>query len=393
MTLPALKLDHLLKLTDDAGILQFATLGIGDPHSGYAIDDNARALVACARLPRSRGRERLASVYLRLMERVQRLDGTLAHQLEQDGSPSPAGASDDGLGRCVWACAEVMASDLPEPMKRAAASILHRAWPHLSGIRHVRGWANAVQGLALYADHAQDERGGSAAVDCADQLLAQLSRHSDHAWTWFEDILTYEPGRMPLGLLYAAGLTGETRYLEGAVRALAFLERTLYEVTPRAHLFNPIGNGGWYPRGGERACYDQQPVDAGSLVEAYTAAAAMTGERKYRALARDTFAWFLGANAAGAPVYDRATGACRDGLHPLGVSRNAGAESTICYLLARLALSAKTAPISRLRAVRDPVLGIRGVRPAGNGPAAPGSIAPRARPTASQHPATPSPRQ
>ena len=263
----------------------------------------------------------------------------------------------------------------------------------LAHIRHVRGWANAVQGLALYADDAGDDRARTAAVGCADQLLAHLSMHSDHAWTWFEDILTYEPGRMPLGLLYAAGLTGETRYLEAAVRVLAFLERTLYESTPRARLFIPIGNGGWHPRGGERARYDQQPVDAGSLVEAYVAAEAMTGDGKYCSLARDTFAWFLGANAAGAPVYDRATGACRDGLHPLGVSRNAGAESTICYLLAYLALSSKAAPISRLRGARGPVPGVRGSRRAESGPAARGPIASPVPPTASQRPALPSPRQ
>lgn len=293
----------------------------------------------------------------------------------------------------MWACAEVIASDLSEPVKRVAESIVHRAWPHLARIRHVRGWANAVQGLALYADHTGDERARRAAVGCADQLLAHLTMHSNHAWTWFEDILTYEPGRLPLGLLYGAALTGESRYLEAAGRALTFLERTLYEGTPRGRIFIPIGNRGWYPCGGERAHYDQQPVDAGSLVEAYTAAAAMTGDEKYRALARDTFAWFLGANAGGAPVYDRATGACHDGLHPLGVSRNAGAESTICYLLARLALSARTAPISRLRGARDPVPGIRGSRRAGSGPAPPGLIAPRVRPTASPRPATPSPRQ
>lgn len=393
MRLPALSLDHLLALTDGPGIVQFAKLGVGDPHSGYAIDDNARALIVAAKLPPGRRRERLAEVYLSLLLHAQRPDGTLAHEVGYDRALAQVAASDDGLGRCVWACAEVVASDLPEAMKRTATRVLRRARPHLAGIRHVRGWANAVQGLALYAHLTGDGDAREAAVQCADHLLAHLASHSDSTWVWFEDILTYEPGRLPLGLLFAAALTGETRYLEAAGRALTFLERTLYEVTSRGRIFIPIGNRGWYPRGGERARYDQQPVDAGSMVEAWNAAEALMGDRKYRSLARDTFGWFLGANSAGTPVYDPVTGACHDGLHPGGANLNAGGESTICYLLARLTISATMVSISRLPGAPARTPGLRGSRRAERDLAMPGRIAPPDRPTASPPPATPSPRR
>jgi len=85
------------------------------------------------------------------------------------------------------------------------------------------------------------------------------------------------------------------------------------------------------------------------------AAAATTGQTRYRRLARAAFAWFLGENSGGVPVYDPDTGVCRDGLHPHGVNLNAGAESTICYLLARLAISPRTLPISRLPGARRSV--------------------------------------
>ena len=52
-------------------------------------------------------------------------------------------------------------------------------------------------------------------------------------------------------------------------------------------------------------------------------------------------AWFFGANAAGAPTYDPATGVTFDGVAADGtVNRNSGAESTIHGLLTMLALDA-----------------------------------------------------
>ncbi len=42
--------------------------------------------------------------------------------------------------------------------------------------------------------------------------------------------------------------------------------------------------------------------------------------------------WFHGQNSLKEPLADPPTGACFDGLHPLGVNRNQGAESTLAYL-------------------------------------------------------------
>jgi hypothetical protein len=47
---------------------------------------------------------------------------------------------------------------------------------------------------------------------------------------------------------------------------------------------------------------------------------------------REAFAWFLGVNRLGAPVYDSATAGCRDGLGEAAPNLNQGAESTICFL-------------------------------------------------------------
>ena len=48
------------------------------------------------------------------------------------------------------------------------------------------------------------------------------------------------------------------------------------------------------------------------------------------------FRWFLGENDLQVPLYDSATGGCRDGLHPDRVNENQGAESTLSFLMALL---------------------------------------------------------
>src|SRR5262249_12607867 len=45
LTLPALRLDHLRRLSDSTGIFQHATFGLPNFQEGYCTDDNARALL------------------------------------------------------------------------------------------------------------------------------------------------------------------------------------------------------------------------------------------------------------------------------------------------------------------------------------------------------------
>jgi hypothetical protein len=50
------------------------------------------------------------------------------------------------------------------------------------------------------------------------------------------------------------------------------------------------------------------------------------------------FDWFLGKNHLRQVIYNPATGGCFDGLEETQINLNQGAESTICYLLARITM-------------------------------------------------------
>ncbi|MHC4767718.1 MAG: glycosyl transferase family 1, partial [Planctomycetota bacterium] len=94
-----------------------------------------------------------------------------------------------------------------------------------------------------------------------------------------------------------------------------------------------IGNRGFYPRDGERARFDQQPIEAQATVSACLEAHVLTGEQQWMTEAQRAFDWFLGRNDLHTPIYDPGTGGCHDGLEPDHVNCNQGAESTLAFLL------------------------------------------------------------
>jgi hypothetical protein len=105
-----------------------------------------------------------------------------------------------------------------------------------------------------------------------------------------------------------------------------------HQVAPAGHL-SPIGNG-WWPRGGRKSTFDQQPIEATALLLAAEAAFDATSDRRYLVAMERSYAWFLGANDLGLDVAEADLGGGRDGLTPRGVNTNQGAESTLMWLMA-----------------------------------------------------------
>ena len=74
----------------------------------------------------------------------------------------------------------------------------------------------------------------------------------------------------------------------------------------------------------------RSPTASTPASRACVAASDATGAAGLATLAGAQAAWYFGANRAGAPAYDPATGVCVDGIAPDGtVNRNCGAESVI----------------------------------------------------------------
>jgi uncharacterized protein YyaL (SSP411 family) len=335
-------LDHLKLLTDDVGIIQHAFFGVPRRHTGYTTDDNARALIAVARyssIASNNNLERIAATYLSFLHHAQETSGLFRNFMNYDRTWIDTDRSEeDALARSFLALAEVRASGLPQTQKNAAANMLDVALPAISEVSSPHAVPVALIACAFEHELSPDESLLSIIRFFADRLCRLFESVSSPDWQWFEPYLTYSNARMPHALFSAYRSTQDERFLDIARRSTSFLTKATFV----DGILQPIGNHGWYPRGGERAYYDQQPVDTGASVELYVEAFRATGDRQYYDLAHKAYSWYLGDNPQHIPVADPATGACYDALKPDGVNLNQGAEACVTFLMAALALRSIT---------------------------------------------------
>jgi glycosyltransferase involved in cell wall biosynthesis len=334
-SLPDLRLDHLLRLTDDTGIIQHATYTVPARRSGYCVDDNARALLVVLEVDRvspSVEASRLVTRYLSHLQSAQTDGGNFVNLMGYDRALEPLSISDDCLGRAVWALGTCLELAADEGCRRLAGEMLARALPRTVELGP-RGTALTILGLAsvLRADPGSAEMQARLTA-LADKLAARYREHATDDWHWFEPTLTYDNAILPLALFKAYGITGDRAILRVARESLEFLEATCFS-GPSLTL---VGNAGWHSRGGERPPADEQAIDAAAFVLAFRAAYLITRDHHYLGRMRQSFAWFLGANRLGTPVYDFVSAGCRDGLGTTEANQNQGAESTICFLMSLL---------------------------------------------------------
>jgi glycosyltransferase involved in cell wall biosynthesis len=334
-SLPDLSLEHLLRMTDDTGIIQHAAYTVPMRSTGYCVDDNARALMVAVRADRIQGSAQtrtLVTRYLSYLHLSQQPDGAFANFMSYERVLDSAPASDDCIGRAIWALGVTASMAADEGCRMLAREMLTRALPHIGNLGP-RGSAQVVLGLVtvLAAEPgAVEER--RLLDGLVAKLLAAYRANATDDWRWFESMLTYDNAILPLALFAAYSITGERVTLHDARASLEFLE----EVCFHGDQVQLVGNTGWHSAGGEKARADEQAIDATALVLAFSCAYAVTEDRHYLRRMHEAFAWFLGSNRLGVPLYDFATGGCHDGIGVSHVNRNQGAESTVCFLMALL---------------------------------------------------------
>ncbi len=340
--LPPLQLHHLRRLTDDTGVLQHATFVAPNYAHGYATDDNARALLLSVLLEQEAGGDDGATTELgvRCMsflhyafdEETQRFRNFLGY----DRRWVDEVASEDCHGRALHALGAVLARSTNDGLRGPAGRLFELGLGAASALTSPRGWAFSLLGIAEYLGRFGGDRAARQAGEALAARLLDLHRaHAGDGWLWFEPELTYANATLPHALLASADWMGDDGMRRSALAALEWL--TSQQRAAAGH-FAPIGTNGWFPRGGERARFDQQPIEAHATVAACLAAWRATGDDKWRREAERAFDWFLGRNDLKTPLYDPVTGGCRDGLHVERANQNMGAESTLCFLMSLLEL-------------------------------------------------------
>jgi glycosyltransferase involved in cell wall biosynthesis len=337
--LPALKLDHLHRLSDDTGMLQHATFAVPNYSEGYATDDNARALRLAVLIEllggtESAGIEKLASRYLAFLSNAFNPEnGRFRNFLTYERKWTEAAGSEDCHGRSLWALGTVLGRSKNQALRGAAGRLFEIAVPAVLVFSSPRAWAFALLGIQEYLDSFPGDRDAQQMRSVlATRLLELYGSNQSPEWNWFEDVLAYSNARLPQAVLIAGRRTSDTLMVSAALGALNWL--TEIQRSAENDHFVPIGSQGFYRKGGEKARFDQQPVEAGGAVSACLEAFRVTGEDRWLKEAWSAFNWFLGNNDLQIALYDPSTCGCRDGLHPERVNENQGAESTLAFLMA-----------------------------------------------------------
>ncbi|MDD5700042.1 MAG: glycosyltransferase [Candidatus Nanoarchaeia archaeon] len=337
-SLPEIDTSHLIRLTDDFGIIQFAVQTNPDKDSGYTLDDNARAILVCTKhYEKFREFKQLDLIrtYLNYIKYVQKKDGKLYNFVSRDKHVNGHQWSEDAHGRAIWALGYLISSPyIPEDFKRDAEKIISRAIAASGEIKSPRSLSFIIHGLYFYNKIANSAKIRRYIFKLTDYLISLYKSASNPSWKWFEPYMTYANSKLPEALLYAYLATGKREYFDVGLESLDFL----LSKTFKDDLFIPVGQRGWYLKDGQKTEYDQQPIEASYTIQTLILAYKISRDEKYRKYALQTFQWFIGKNTLNQVVYDPTTGGCYDGIGENAINLNQGAESTISYLLARLFL-------------------------------------------------------
>jgi hypothetical protein len=248
------------------------------------------------------------------------------------------GGSDDSHGRGLWALGTVLGRSTMPALPNMAGRLFEQALPAILDTTSPRAWAFALIGIYEYLQRFGGDRMASQVrEELAGRLLGLYQSNRSAEWRWYEHSLSYCNAALPHALLLCGHSIPNAAMSEVAMESLIWLA-DLQRADGEGRHFVPIGSNGFYQRGGERARFDQQPVEAQAMISACLEAHRITGDPRWRKEARRAFEWFLGRNDLNLPIYDPTTGGCRDGLHPDRVNENQGAESTLAFLQSLLEL-------------------------------------------------------
>jgi glycosyltransferase involved in cell wall biosynthesis len=343
--MPALNLDHMKKLTTDLGMIQFSKINRPDIGSGYTLDDNARALVAmCQYFEMTEDIDAIKYIYtyFNFIKHCLQPDGSFLNYVneqkkftEQNNEANLA----DSNGRAIWALGYLvsMSSLLPAGLTADATSIMQKALLKVNKIHSTRAMAFAIKGLYYRNINNKSIRGLSLIRQLANRLVQMYRHEANEEWQWFESYLTYANSILPEALLCAWSATGDSIYMEIAKSSFDFLlSKTFKESSIKV-----ISNKSWLHKG-EDAVHitngGEQPIDIAYTIIALSKFYDVYNDDEYIDKIEIAFNWFLGNNHLHQIIYNPCTGGCYDGLEENYVNLNQGAESTVSYLMARLAI-------------------------------------------------------
>lgn len=339
--LPEISLRHFRRLTDDTGMLQFAAISTPDPDSGYTLDDNARALIAmCMHYELKKDINTIAVIrkYLDLVIFCQQADGTFLNYIDRDKRFTPQNKEvnlDDSNARAVWALGVLISCHymLPYSMVSRAEKALRKTLSWVADLESPRAIAFSIKGLSLYFGKSPDTAIRDQVIRLGDRLRQKYDDASSDSWAWFEKYLTYANAVLPEAMLYAYLLSGKEKHLSAAMESMSFLTERVFT----GKYIQVMSNKG-RTAADDTYQFGEQSIDVCYTILALETFYKIRKDPRHLEELRMAFSWYQGNNHLNQVLYNPVSGGCFDGLEENHVNQNQGAESTVCYLIARLVM-------------------------------------------------------
>ncbi|MGL5017877.1 MAG: glycosyltransferase family 4 protein [Luteolibacter sp.] len=340
-SLPPVRLDHIVRMSDGTGIFQHAIFNVPNFHEGYCTDDNARAFILCNLLEEPSLLDPLTTGYLAfLAAALDYQSGRFRNFMSHGRQWLEAAGSEDSHARALWALGVGVGRSKNPGHRQLCRQLFERGLQCVESFTSPRAWAFSLLGvheyLETYPDKAEVLHGRELLTS---KLVGLWQNHATDDWPWFECSATYDNARLSQSLITSGRQIPSHEALEIGLHSLRWL--VSIQKTQAGH-FRPVGSNGFYVKDGSRAKFDQQPVEAQAMVSACLEAYATTHDPFWATEAKRAFEWFLGRNDLGLPLYDSTTGGCGDGLHDDRVNANQGAESSLAFQLSLAEMSHAT---------------------------------------------------
>lgn len=341
-SIPEINLNHIKLLTNDFGMIQFSKINIPDMKSGYTLDDNARALISISmhyEISQNKSDLELMKTYLSFINFCIKKNGSYVNYVDENKNITSQNRQtnlEDAAGRAIWALGYLYSQQkgIPAYMRIMAEELIKRSFNNIKKTFSARAMAFNIKGLYYY------NKGNStpAAVQLieilADRLAAMYKHESTHKWNWFESYMTYANSALPEAMLMAGLCLKKTKYFEIAKESFDFLLSNTFINNE----IKVISNTSWFKKGGNRDLFGEQPIDVSYSILALHNFYLHFHQEHYLTKMRNAFSWFHGNNHLKRIIYNPRTGGCYDGLEEFHVNLNQGAESTVCYLMARMVM-------------------------------------------------------
>ena len=345
---PVLRLGPIERMTDGVGMLQHSLFGVADRRHGYCIDDNARGLLLMAiadDLPLET-RIRFAQTYASFVQHGWNADtAQYRNFMSYDRRWLEDVGSEDSNGRTLWALGVTVSRGPDAALKTWAKTLYDQTIGSIASLGSVRTRAFAMLGAAAFLETHKDVASEKLLRDGITMLSALLARNSRPDWAWFEIVLSYDNTRIPEALIRAGLALGDDVAVATGLEALEWIAT---QTSGHDGMFQPVGSEGFSKPGEAPALFDQQPLEAWAMIDACALSWQVTRDEIWLDRAQAAHDWFLGRNTLGVPIVDPETGECGDGLTPVSVNANNGAESVIAWQMGRRAfvgLSAAASPV------------------------------------------------